>query len=176
MIKFLGALLACISLTSATPVIAKESYSYTPNAVVRIGCAFASGTAFHIGDGKYVTAFHVVKNCLDTFPGAVIDKEKDFATFHGAVLPEKISFSCSSYRVGDMYVAVGYAEGGFYQAREPAVAVDYKIDGYQAFIGSFVPGMSGGPVLNKDGKAVGIVNMRWPARSLSLDDTYLCKE
>lgn len=174
--KLLYVLVASLGLTSATPVVAKEAYQYASNAVVRISCNFGAGTGFHIGEGRYVTAYHVVKNCLGSYPGAVIDEKKDFALFHGPVLPEKISFTCSGYRVNDMYVAVGYPEGGFYQAREPAVAVDYRIEGYQAFIGQFIPGMSGGPVLNKDGKAVGIVNMRWPARSLNLDDTSLCKE
>lgn len=174
--KAVCALLACVSLSSATPVVAKEPYQFLSNAVVRVGCNFGAGTAFHIGEGRYVTAYHVIKNCLKDFPGAVIDEKHDFATFHGPVLPEKIPVACTNYRVGDMYVGVGYAEGGYYQAREPVVAVDYKLDGYQAFIGQFIPGMSGGPVLNKDGKAVGIVNMRWPARSLNLDDTHICKE
>lgn len=169
----LVAAFACITLTSATPVSAGD-YEFDQSAVGRFVCNGGVGTAFHIGEGRYVTAAHVVEGCEASAPNLYINHLLDFATFTGPVLPVKIEVSCSGYRVGDMYVGVGYPQGGTYQAREPVVAVNYKPEGWQSFIGKFIPGMSGGPVINERGKVVGIVNMQWPARSQSLKNTYLC--
>ncbi len=173
--KIAAALSAALLAGSPVSAQAGQNWEFPDDAVIKIHCGQYVGTAFHIGGGTYVTAFHVVSHCLASVPGLRADVEHDFATFAGPVLPDAIRISCRRYQPGEMYVAAGYpGEGGDYLAKEPVVAVDYRIDGIQTFVGNMEPGMSGGAVIDSRGLAHGWIDMRWPARSIEFRETFLC--
>lgn len=169
------------ALLSASPVHSKPipPFSHEAEAIVRITCkqqlGIAVGTAFHIGGGKYATAFHVINECLSSYASVIYDAKFDYAVFSGPVLPKSIAVDCSGFKSGQEYLGIGYAHGTFGLWFIPVIASKFSQEGYQSFVGDFQPGMSGGPVLGEDGKARGVVNMRWPARSQELRDTHICK-
>jgi serine protease Do len=168
-------------LFSSNPAVAETSpYLYDDSAIVMVSCEEGTGTAFRVSDGKYLTANHVAKleGCkINDQPVRVItqDDTHDIAELSGpkggAILPTL----CSNFKAGHRYISVGYANGWEWQTAEPLVAA-FSRDGYRTFLGEIIPGMSGGPVFDENGKVRGINNMRWPARSMALKDTFYCRK
>lgn len=153
------------------------------DAIVRVTCDVAGGrsvgTASHVGNGVYTTADHVVDQGTCTVKGQAIyniksDKVHDFATFAGPVLKDRVKFTCRNFRSGRHYLAVGYPGRLSFQVMEAWNSTPFQLAGYRVFVGNGYPGMSGGPVLDKNGHMTGIVNMRWPTRSMPLRSTHLC--
>lgn len=179
LMRLLSALLALI-MGPAQPALAKPVIPW--GAINIIQCGNAVGTAFHIGDGRYITAAHVVSHgdcAIGGFPVRLVhqDGKLDTAELIGAVAPEKFEIDCSGFRPNQHYLAIGYA-GGVVRLDLPLIYSAFGRDP-EGTNGMFVgpdsqPGMSGGPLINEDYQVSGIVQQRWPSRARALADTYLC--
>ncbi len=158
--------------------------------IERMMCDRGMGTAFKLRDGRWVTAFHVavLGNCqIDGKPISVTyaDSYKDIATFtvddnrRGGIEP-----NCAGFIDRSWYHGIGHGRGSPYPE---AKAVRHSA--FYTFIAGdrwavldanrFVPGMSGGPVLDGTGRAVGIVNAYGKdlriSFSLQLRDSPICQ-
>ena len=181
--KVLTAIAAMMACVSATPMAPLPTYSHDEAAIVMVKCQRAngvvSGTAFKVGPDTYVTANHVTASGLCYVNGHRIevtsaDEARDYATFRGPASPVTIKTSCKGYRAGEVYIARGYPGGQGFNMTSPWIALDYVMDGYQVFQGEGIPGMSGGAVIDREGRAVGVINRRWPTRSMALKSTSFC--
>lgn len=167
-------------LSGAAPAAAP--YSFDHSAVVRVECngGLSVGSAVKIGEQEYITAAHVVSSGACTIEGQPIKNvylniDQDFATFDGPKNNRRIKVSCRGYSRNDNYLSVGYAFGWERKTYEPLIYSGIDLDGFASFTGEIIPGMSGGPVIDYSGRVVGINNMRWPARSMALRDTKICR-
>lgn len=170
--------LAIVPASSA----ASEEFSGTPaEAIARVDCEVSVGSAVHLGDGWYATARHVVdpaNRCKVGNHGITVtysDERTDFAIFYGEALSARAKWSCEPFRPGQFYFAGGYANGWETIIEEPWIASGQIRGGWATFTGLAIPGMSGGPVADSNGIVHGVVNMRWPARSMPLSATPLCR-
>jgi hypothetical protein len=157
--------------------------------VEKVQCDRASGTAFKIKDGRWISVNHVTENSgckIDGKPITVIsaDPVNDFSIID---FPDNrtggIPVNCNGFRDGAWYYGIGHGMG---YATPQAKAVRYSA--ILTYFGSkkwgilqanrFVPGMSGGVVLDSAGRAVGTVNAYgvWERISFSrqLRDTTVC--
>lgn len=168
-----------LALAASTPV-ASATYEDNVAATVRVDCGFSAGTAVKIGVDRYITAAHVVDSPLCSVGGVPLTnvsvEDHDFATFTSKSSADFTKVSCKGYKTGEYYLAKGYALGGFESVSIPWLATEFIQAGYRVFMGEGVPGMSGGPLVNRRGEVVGVVNMRWPSRSVALRDTSVCKD
>lgn len=171
-----------LAATSASPLPASPT-AIPWDAIVLLSCGDYTGTAFHIGNGRYITADHVVSTVRECSAGKATlkvvgeDGDTDIAELSGPVIDAKFEIDCAGYKVGQQYLAVGYPLGQ-YRTEYPLIYSAFGRDpdgGIGMFIGAdVIPGMSGGPVINEQFRVTGIINRRWPSRSRALADTYLC--
>jgi len=174
-------LVACLTLLlGSSTALASEPYSVNEKAIVKVVCQEGIGTAFKIAQDKYVSAKHVVSKTECTIDGKPIsnvditDKE-DIATFTGPHTPNWVKVSCKGFEENKTYVAIGYGLGFPITMQNPWISTDYVQQGYNTFIGEGLPGMSGGPVINRKGEVTGIVTMRWPTRGYALKFSKICE-
>lgn len=177
--KGLLALGCAFALAAPSPVPADEPYSHDPAAIVKVECDGGWGTAVKIGPSSYITAAHVIDAGGCKVGGAgitltAVDPSLDFAAFIGPNSNHVIPLSCDGYRAGKIYVARGYAAGFGVNIRVPWLATELTDAGQALMIGDAIPGMSGGPLIDRKGRVTGIVNQRAASRSLPLDRTSLC--
>lgn len=178
MYKVTAALTALLLTSGATPAV---PYAVNEAAIVQVFCPESTGTAYKVSETGYITANHVVDTPGCKVGGVLItdvkqDTKADFASFQGPASKATIPVSCKGFAKGQTYVAVGHGLGLPFKMQMPWLSTDFVLEGFTAFIGEGLPGMSGGPVLNRKGEAVGSVNMRWPTRSFPLRDTPACGE
>lgn len=182
MIRKVISFLACIALGSSAPAVAAAPFTHQRDAVVIVQCLMGHGTAFHIGGGKYVSADHVTDLPFCSINGQPIkviksDDSDDVSLIEGPVIKARLTLSCGRFRPNQHYIFVGYpAPNVKLELPVEATEFDHPSDGMTSFIGEAIPGMSGGPVINRDGDVVGTANKRWPARSRELKDTFLCRD
>jgi len=177
------ALAGAIAFVLSAPVSPAEPPYHYPM-VKQVICDRSKGTAFRLGS-TFVTAAHVSSK-----PGCLIEGQPflaipepglDFATLDGLPAKEGMKINCDGFVPGRWYHAVGFAGGNPWQMTVTVLATWKKTDaGIRILMGypTFIPGMSGGPVMNEAGEVVGIVNSYWPGQPFSgsreLKDTTLC--
>jgi hypothetical protein len=153
------------------------------------------GTAWVISENTLVTAAHVTNDVcfdIDTQQPVMVkqvDWHNDFAilTMDTGKLPEYITYSCEGFRTGHHYTPVGWADG--YNLKQTQVTAqkwkndkdsyvdDMRAVGLRWLTGKVYHGMSGGPVFDEWGVAVGInsaTDNGETAFSRDLRDTVLC--
>jgi hypothetical protein len=159
--------------------------------VEKLTCGRASGTAFKISDGRWVSVDHVtsVGGCLlDGKPITVThaDPEGDFSTF--TVDDDRrggIEVSCGGFTDRQWYFGIGHGSGFHVpQMKSVRYSVLFTLlaGGNWGILEAnrFVPGMSGGVVLDQTGRAVGTVNAFGIYQRISfsrqLRDTIICQD
>jgi hypothetical protein len=182
---FRSALLACVLV--AQPV-EYDSMRFVQYPLIRkVSCDEGSGTGFRVGLNHWLSVGHVtaMHNCMvDGAKIAVTEQDggHDFSRFDTASgVPNGFRVSCAGFIPGQWVWAIGHALGKPYQTAL-AVYVTYARapDGKRVLIGDydFIPGMSGGPVLNQAGEVVGTINAYIPGTSISLSrdlkETSVC--
>ena len=151
---------------------------------------YSIGTAFAIGHGRYVTAAHVLLAGLDSLwgPPALRDSKgrvypidkiekfglrRDFVVFSLAAQPGDASLEIDSKpATNDVVYAVGNALGTGVVIRDGLYTSDTpeQQDGawkWMRFSAAASPGNSGGPLLDKDGKVIGVVLAKSPNENLN---------
>jgi serine protease Do len=141
---------------------------------------YSIGTAFSIGNNRYVTAAHVLDTGIGSLWGTpavrdstghvyAIDKiekfslSRDFAVFSLIGLPEPVLLQINTKPdLNSVVYAVGNALGtgvvvrdGLYTSKTPEEQ-DGRWD-WLRFSAAASPGNSGGPLLDKNGKVIGVV-------------------
>lgn len=175
------AALAATVLLGAAPAMPRGTYEHDERAIVLVRCGPIAGSAFKVGASTYVTADHVVGGRDCTVNGAPIevthrDEKRDYATFVGPASPAMFKTSCAGFTSGKTYFARGFPGGGTFNIYTPWIAMPLVVEQFRVFMASdAIPGMSGGVVMDESGAAVGVINKRYPARSMALKFTGFCK-
>lgn len=151
---------------------------------------YSVGTAFALGDNRYVTAGHVLSIGIDSLMGEpavrdaaghvyAIDKitrfslQQDFVEFTLKDPPKVAPLEVDTQpTMNDVVYAVGNALGtgivirdGLYTSQTPEEENGrWK---WMRFSAAASPGNSGGPLLDKDGKVIGVVLMKSPDENLN---------
>ena len=156
--------------------------------VHQVMCDRVAGTAFRISKTHFFTASHVSSNSGCRIGGKAITVTQNAGDLDVAEIsvpmPSDQAFkvNCGGFIPGHWYFAVGNARG---EKRQTMVTVyaTYAMwprNGERVLIGpeTFIPGMSGGPVLDEQGEVVGVVNMLVNGTPISLSrelkETVLC--
>lgn len=169
--------------TAADPGSPSE-YPHDPAAIVRIECHSDTdsgiGTAVKVGRYTYITAAHVADGRICTIGGQPVavtvsgGEHRDFATLTGPASNVFLPISCKGFRFGRIYLARGYAGGGYALAAQPWLATSIPWGRRTILLGEAYPGMSGGPLIDRKGRVRGVVNTRLPSMALPLSETSLC--
>lgn len=150
------------------------------------------GTAFAISTSRFVTAAHVMPALSATSADSYFLRDQAGATYaianivkysqyrdvvefeiEGAI-PKLVPLEIrSTTQIGDTVATVGNAEGQGIVARAGTITslTPEPIDGnwkYLRFTAPASPGNSGGPLVDGDGRVVGVVLQRSPAENLNL--------
>ena len=144
------------------------------------------GTGFRIGN-LLITAKHVISHDKCFYVGggnaevAYSSPSLDYAILKGGKGPF-IKVDCDGFVKGKKYLAVGYARGAPYLTTVELTATGSNADGFAILSGifTFIPGMSGGPVIDEEtGKVVGLINVFQEPEGISgsveLKNTSVCK-
>lgn len=199
----LASLIASLSFVlpvrAATPM--QNGYFYNINTIKLIQCVDSdgdhfSGTGFVIGKNRVATAAHVIygaTSCVvDHKPMSFVtaDTEMDFAVVAVDLgdNPPVAAFSCEGYTPGEVYFSIGWSRGqdeavtklvatGETAEMHATGEYPYKTADLQILKGLMFAGMSGGPIIDMNGRVVGVNNTsdeRTEAGSRPLADTKLC--
>ncbi len=151
---------------------------------------YSIGTAFAIGHGRYVTAAHVLLAGVgslwgppalrdskgNVYPVDKIEKfglRRDFVVFSLATQPGDAALEIDSKpATNDVVYAVGNALGTGVVIRDGLYTSDTpeQQDGawkWMRFSAAASPGNSGGPLLDKNGKVIGVVLAKSPNENLN---------
>lgn len=156
--------------------------------VAQVSCERSLGTAFKIATGQWVTVDHVSSNggCrVNGLPIFVIttDPEGDFSVIDfGDRTPGGLPVDCDGFHEGEWYYGIGFGWGlpvpQVKAVRHTAYPWLLEPNWNRLDANRFVPGMSGGPVLDSQNRVVGTVNAYGMIRisfSRALKDTVICK-
>ena len=178
--RLLALLGATLALVSATPRLAGPDPAV---AIIACDSGFGTrtrlGTAFWIAPHRLLTAAHVSSHgrcAIGGIPLEVVreDGVLDVAELHSPTPHPFLPFRCSGFRAGRLYRAIGFIAGRTHAELPWRATGRRDPSGQHEFLGQAEPGMSGGPVLDHSGRAVGVVDQRFPARSRALEETHLC--
>lgn len=185
--KCLVALAAPLMLSQSN--VPPATYTNIPQ-IKMVECMDGSGTAWRNGVGSYVTAGHVavMQGCeIDGEPINItyISEDLDIAVMRTKVFGVPLEIDCGGLPDGLPVAGIGYAEGLPMQRVIFAIPSDKLTEishwkHFRTLYGDerFIPGMSGGIVINREGKVVGLVNgynSGGPiSYSLPLSETPLC--
>lgn len=177
--------MALILAAPSTPI--DYTYQHNPLAIVKVVCkgerGTGYGTAFKVTENAYITANHVVEIGTCFVGGKKItvtsqDEATDYATFLGPKSSAVIRVSCRTLYEREIFIARGFAGGGNHNMLLPWLATEIRIKGKEAytyFIGDAFPGMSGAPVIDKKGYAIGVVSRRLASQATTIRQTGYCK-
>lgn len=155
--------------------------------VHKVSCDEGSGSAFRVGLNHWASVAHVttMHNCTVEGQKIAVTEQngsKDFSRFDTRLgISNGFRVNCAGFLPGHWYYAVGHAFGRDFQTLISVYATYAKSpNGQRVLIGpyDFIPGMSGGPVLDSAGSVVGTVNAYIPETPISLSrelkDTSIC--
>ena len=171
--------LVCWLLFGPTTMSADELYDQVSKSVVVVSGDKSTGTGFFIDDeGTVVTNYHVIEKCrsaeivLADGSKYNVDKvlgyseEKDIAilsTKCNKSVPLKVRKT--KVKTGEQVYAIGTTEGIFEGTLSEGIvsSAERELDGlsYIQFTAPVSHGNSGGPLLDKSGRVVGIVSAGW---------------
>lgn len=184
------------------------THTIIPGYVLKLRCINkytlegSTGTAFYLGDNQFISALHVVnedESCVEAgsqYPLEIIksDKTKDIVLLK-IIADEPLSaqgmkINCEGFKKGETYLTLGYANGIVFvinklidtgRTTNKEFIIDEKSwPGMRELSGFLVVGMSGGPVVDLNGKVVGINNVTGyfgtKAYSFQLKDTFMCEK
>lgn len=148
-------------------------------------CGNAVGSGSWIDSDTFLTAEHVTREGPCTLGGLPAAKVYENAELDVAVLKpalaigERLPISCARPRRGDDYFAVGFALGRYFVIQR-YVGEGGRKGELVRFRGQGFHGMSGGPVVDRDGRQIAvltkILNDGLPVMfARPLADTFLCK-
>ncbi len=186
------AALALAGLFLAAPAVPEPLRVAQHPAIAMVTCEEGTGTAFHIGKGRWLSVHHVTKGTDCSIGGVPItvtyaSHELDFSILAGADIGSSIKVNCKGFKSGEPYWGLGHARGFPFQQVVAVTGTRVKVsirDG-QAPLSilegdRFIPGMSGGMVANSKGEAVGMVNAYSQLFNISfsreLKGTAICRK
>ena len=180
------------------PSEAKAEAAYTNHHVKQVVCYFGNGmmgrgTAWRVSRGRFASVSHVTgRGGACSIDGKPISVEYDdpFGDFSIIHVEDKVDggipVNCNGFYHGYHYYSVGYARGNPWSVvitirANKMMLPSLNRPGWQIFSGieHVIPGMSGGPVLGSDGRAVGAINAYNPkglSWSRPLSETPLCQK
>jgi len=190
MTAFVKAMLAA----SLLPALASTALPLDPPTVgdnhpmvAKVSCLTGWGSAFRVGKNYWLSVSHVTDNGHCMVNGEPIsdlwtDPKRDFSIFR--LTPgtgKSLGIDCAGFIPGRKYVAIGHARGMKEQTRITMTATGQTYGSIAELRGVFtvIPGMSGGPVIDKaTGKVVGTINLYNPrgteSGSVELRGTSVC--
>lgn len=178
-------LLLAAALTAANPVADPSPYFLDDATITQVTCPTGDdgawlGTAFYLGNGKWMTARHVIRDedsrDKHLFPACYVGGKKitvtevgigfrDYAIFTADIYPQyRAILSCNGFSQSLHYYATGYAEGNPWPVTQRLVgsgsnSLEPGVGNNEALLrGASTEGMSGGPVSDDDGVVVGLVS------------------
>lgn len=177
------AVLLELSLTSAQAATTQEVFAKSKGAVIQVrvldiasGAQQSLGTGFHVGNGLYITNYHVIADLLDKHQklktlAQMFDQQEfklelvsldvvhDLAVLRGTRLDlPTITLSGNEPERGERLYSLGNPLDIGFTIVEGNYNGPVKGDPRQSFhfTGSINPGMSGGPTITESGTAIGI--------------------
>lgn len=190
---------------SADITMPKIDESLAPLIRCRVGQKVGIGTGTVVSDKLMFTASHVIdgaKTCTverrqvmrDTTETLIVIRDEpshDIALLRGSLGPKSFEVSCTGFLIGQTYYMAGRPYGGNlvvvpllatnrYVTGTPTIGLP-TIEHLRVLIGATHPGMSGGPVVDDEGRVVGIVSSR-PTNGVAetmakeLADTFVCAD
>lgn len=187
-------LVALVAACIAAPAIPQEAiptpFFITSDTIPEIFCAKPEGGGW-TGTGVIISAINVISAHHVTDGAAIcaaqqayrltmVRREGDFAV-NSTSFPTEVQrmiVSCEGIKEGHVYLAAGYAFGGGLVVAK-VVGTTMRDGEFVRMQGRVYPGMSGGPVVDDEGRVVAIVNQKFNdishANVHPLSETYLCQ-
>lgn len=185
--------IAALISASPAPEMPPNGYFIPIDLIHKLTCSGPSGAV--MGSGSYVDAHHILtaahvaagRTCIvgdQVAQTVMVDTARDVAVVR-TVEPGRgrISFSCVKPKAGDEAFAIGFAGGSDFVVQRFTATGTFipkrvrNFQGLAIFKGHAYRGMSGGPVIDRHGQIIGILNAVNGNGSMFgrlISETYLC--